>query len=123
MGLNFPFALALAVVRHVVFRNADGLNIHVPTVQTNRRLLGGPGAFEIDEDKRYRVIEIVGAVRGLMPKMDAFGCWALAANREGLVSGRDVRLFQRGEIMETLVERRRVGRQDVLPFWRGGPIW
>ena len=68
-------------------------------------------------------MELVGCVDGLMPKMDAFGCWALAANTEGRISGKDVRLFQKGEIMEKLVERRQMGRKDVLPFWRGGPVW
>lgn len=96
VGLNFPFAFTLAIIRHIVFRNA-GFNIYVPTVQTNRRLLGGPGAFKIDEDKRYSVFELIAAVPGLIPKMDAFGCWALAANTQGQVIGRDVRSFQRGK--------------------------
>lgn len=92
-------------------------------MRTSRKLLGGPGAFKIDESRRYGVLELVNSVDGLMPKLDAFGCWALAANREGRISGSDVRSFQRGEVMEKLVERRRVGRKDVLPFWRGGPFW
>lgn len=122
VGLNFPLALALALLRHIIFRNA-GFNIRVPNVRTSRKLLGGPGAFKIDESRRYGVLELVNSVDGLMPKLDAFGCWALAANREGRISGSDVRSFQRGEVMEKLVERRRVGRKDVLPFWRGGPFW
>jgi hypothetical protein len=47
----------------------------------------------------------------------------LAADRkDGRVSGEEARLFQKGEIMERIAARRR-GRDDVLPFWRGGPIW
>ena len=122
VGLNFPLALFLAVTRHVIFRNS-GFSIHVPTVQTSRKLLGGPGAFKIDEAKTYGPLELVGSVNGLFPKLDAFGCWALAADRQGRISGRDVRLFQNGEIMEKLVERRRTGHDDALPFLRGGPFW
>lgn len=94
----------------------------MPSVVTSRQLLGGPGAFRIDEDREYGVLELVGNVKGVEAKMDAVGCWALAAGPGGRVSGRDVRLFQRGEVMEQLVERRRVGLGDVLPFWRGGPL-
>ncbi|KAL1311075.1 hypothetical protein AAFC00_001284 [Neodothiora populina] len=123
VGLNFPFALALALIRHIVFRNSGYFSIHVPTVRSTRKLLGGPGAFRIDEDRRYGALELVGAVNGAISKLDAFGVWALAADSQGRVSGRDVRLFQKGEIMEKLVERRRIGRANVLSPWRGGPIW
>lgn len=123
IGLNFPIALFLALTRHLVFRNSGYFDIHVPAVQTSRKLLGGPGAFDIDEGREYGVFELVGSVSGVVPKFDALGVWALAAGPGGRVSGRDVRGFQRGEVMEGLVERRRVGREDVLPFWRGGPFW
>lgn len=122
VGLNLPFALLLALTRHIVFRNV-GFSIHVPTVNTSRQLLGGVDAFSIDESRDYGVLELVGAVEGVVAKADAVGCWALVAGAGGRVRGSDVRAFQRGEVMEMLVERRRVGRGDVLPFWRGGPIW
>ncbi|KAF2154920.1 hypothetical protein K461DRAFT_266263 [Myriangium duriaei CBS 260.36] len=125
LGLNFPVAVFLAVTRHLVFRNtgAFSLTIHVPTVKTSRVLLGGPGRFDIDENRRYGLRELVAATSGggLVSKFDAVGCWGLIAERDGTVSGRDVRAFQRGEVMEEVVRRRR-GRADVLPFWRGGPI-
>lgn len=52
---------------------------------------------------------------------DALGLWILAAEKDGRVQGEEVRMFQKGEIMERIASRRR-GREDVLPFWRGGPI-
>ncbi|PNS15282.1 hypothetical protein CAC42_8283 [Sphaceloma murrayae] len=127
LGLNFPLALFLALTRHVVFRNTGfwSLQIHVPTVRTSRVLLGGSGKFDIDEAKRYGVVELVRVVRGqgggVTEVLDAVGCWGLVADRNGMVAGRDVRLYQRGEVMESVARRRR-GRGDVLPFWRGGPV-
>lgn len=125
LGLNFPVALFLAVTRHLVFRNTGtfSLNIHVPTVKTSRMLLGGPGAFDVDEKKRYTWREIIGLARpgGVVAMMDAVGLWGLAAEGDGKVRGEEVRLFQKGEVMERIAERRK-GRENVLPFWRGGPM-
>ena len=127
LGLNFPLALFLALTRHLVFRNTGflSLTIHVPTCRTQRQLLGGVGKFAIDEERRYTAGELVQAVKpgGLIVQGDALGLWMLAADRkDGRVSGEEARLFQKGEIMERIAARRR-GRDDVLPFWRGGPIW
>jgi hypothetical protein len=51
------------------------------------------------------------------------GFWAMAADaRTHTVSKDDVERFQQGEWEEAVTKRRR-SRDDVLPFWRGGPIW
>ncbi|KAF2225163.1 hypothetical protein BDZ85DRAFT_280357 [Elsinoe ampelina] len=127
LGLNFPISLFLALTRHLIFRNTGffSLRIHVPSVQTSRVLLGGPGRFEIDEKRGYGLGELVGEVRrqggGVAEVVEAVGCWGLVAARDGRVRGEEVRAYQRGEVMERVAERRR-GRGDVLPFWRGGPI-
>lgn len=127
LGLNFPIAVFLALTRHLVFGNAGPLrfNIYVPTVRTSRKLLGGPGAFDIDENKRYTMGELrkvasEGPSGGVVAQVDALGFWALAAGKDGRVGGGEVRAFQRGDV-EGVVERRR-SRRDVLPFWRGGPL-
>lgn len=150
LGLNFPIALLLATVRHLVFATEHQFSafsprrwdIAVPAVQTSRLLLGGPGALDgtIRDEKRYSLSELwsaVGAGAGagagapsgsmslwqtLEARMDAIGLWALAAERDGCVSGLEVKMFQRGEIMERIAERRK-GVDNVLPFWRGGPLW
>ena len=130
IGLNFPLALVLALTRHLIFRNTGflSLTIHIPTCQTKRQLLGGVGALDIDESRRYTRSELVaeagkGHKGGIITQLDAVGLWMLAAHsKDGKVSGKEVRQFQKGEIMEEIAARRRT-REDVLPFWRGGPIW
>jgi len=125
IGLDFPVALMLATIRHLVFRNTGffSLSIYVPTVRTSRTLLGGPDKFNVDEDKRYTRGELIALAKdgGIVAQADAFGLWALAAEPDGKVKGEEVRMFQRGEIMERVAARRR-GRENVLPLWRGGPI-
>lgn len=126
LGLDLPAAIFLATIRHLVFRNTGfwSLSIHIPSVQTSRKLLGGPEAIKgVDEEKRYRCGELVGLAReaGLVAQMDAVGLWMLAAEQDGRVKGEEVRLFQRGEVMERIAERRK-GLGNVLPLWRGGPI-
>ncbi|KAK1817476.1 hypothetical protein LTR12_008117 [Friedmanniomyces endolithicus] len=125
LGLDFPAALAIALGRHLVLRNTSflSLNIHVPSVSTTKTLLDG---IPIDEKRGYSRADIVGAARrngnGILGQADALGMWALAADvRTGLVRGEDVVAFQRGTLFEG-IERRRRGRRQVLPFWRGGPI-
>lgn len=125
IGLDFPVALMLATIRHLVFRNTGffSLSIYVPTVQTSRTLLGGPGKFDVNEGKRYTRSELIMLAKdgGIVAQADAFGLWALAAEPDGKVKGEEVRMFQRGEIMERVAARRK-GRENVLPLWRGGPI-
>lgn len=126
LGLDFPVALVLALTRHLIFRTS-GFTIHIPSVRSSRLLLGGPGAFQVDTKQRYTRSELVSLARqgekgGLVAQADAVGLWMLAADtKDGKVSGEEVSMFQKGEIMERIVERRR-GRDDVLPLWRGGPI-
>lgn len=125
IGLDFPVAFVLASIRHLVFRNTGffSLAIHVPTVRTSRTLLGGQDAFHVDENKCYTRSELTGLAKpgGLIAQADAFGLWCLAAESDGKVKGEEIRMFQRGEIMERVAARRR-GRENVLPLWRGGPI-
>ncbi|THX17186.1 hypothetical protein D6D13_01033 [Aureobasidium pullulans] len=99
IGLNFPVAVFLATIRHLVFRNTGfwSLTIYVPTV--------------LSLAKR----------EGIVAQLDAVGLWMLAAEKDGKVKGEEVRLFQKGEIMERIAERRR-GMDNLLPFWRGGPL-
>jgi hypothetical protein len=77
----------------------------------------------LDEDKRYGCGELVTLAKndGVVAQADAVGLWMLAAEGDGKVKGEEVRLFQKGEIMERIAGRRR-GMDNVLPFWRGGPL-
>ncbi|KAK5108623.1 hypothetical protein LTR62_008114 [Meristemomyces frigidus] len=124
LGLDFPVALAIALGRHLWLRNTGtfSLAIHVPSVSTTKTLLDG---IPIDEKKSYTRAEIVTAARpnGAVGQLDAFGLWALASDvQTGLMQGEDIVSFQKGTLLQTLERRRRDNREQVLPFWRGGPI-
>lgn len=97
------------------------LNIHVPSVKVQDTLLDG---IEVDEKKEYTASEAwnLGAKNGLKGRVDAVGLWALAADVEtGRLKGGDVVGFQRGTLLQE-IEKRRKGRDQILPLWRGGPI-
>ncbi|KAK3715604.1 hypothetical protein LTR37_007092 [Vermiconidia calcicola] len=126
LGLDFPVALAIAVGRHLFLRNTASwfsLNIHLPSVKTTKTLLDN---VVIEDEKDYytcaELVSEAGKRDGWAGRIDAVGLWALAADvKTGRVSGEDVVGFQRGELFER-VEARRRSREQVLPFWRGGPI-
>ena len=68
-----------------------------------------------------------GAGKGwLKQKIDqghVVGFWTMAADAAThRVGNEDVERFQQGEWEKAVVERREE-RRDVLPLWRGGPIW
>ena len=64
-----------------------------------------------------------GGLKGLIDQGHVVSFWTMAASaRTQAVSKDDVERFQQGEWEDAVVKRRR-GRGDVLPFWRGGPIW
>lgn len=124
LGLDFPVALAIALGRHLYLKNTSffSLDIHVPSVKLLKTPLDG---IEIDEKKRYTCSEIMAAAKpnGIQGQADAVGLWALASDvKTGLLHGEDVVKFQRGTLFES-VERRRRNREQVLPLYRGGPIW
>ncbi|GAB7363324.1 hypothetical protein MBLNU230_g3605t1 [Neophaeotheca triangularis] len=124
LGLDFPVALAIAIGRHLTLRNTSllSLDIHVPSVPTKKTLLDG---IPVDEKASYSASEMwkLGGQNGWSGSLDAVGLWALAAGvGSGRVEGRDVVSFQRGTLLEDVRRRRRVGRGEVLPLWRGGPI-
>ena len=123
LGLDFPVALGIAIGRHLWLRNTSffSLNIYVPAVQTKNTLLEG---VEVDEKKEYSCSEIVTAAgtNGLKGQVDAVGLWALASDvKTGKLKGADAVSFQKGTLFQE-IERRRKGREQILPLWRGGPI-
>ena len=123
LGLDFPVALAIAMGRHLWLKNTSvfSLNIHVPSVPVQETLLEG---LEVDEKREYSCGEMydLGGKNGMKGRLDAVGLWALAADTEtGRLKGQDVMGFQKGTLLQEL-EKRRKGREQVLPLWRGGPI-
>jgi hypothetical protein len=128
LGFNLPLSVILSLGRHLVFRTSSGLSIHIPSVSLDWNLLGGPGAYSFDENKRYTLSElrkqIITQNGSLKDQLDAIGIWTVAAKRQDgkiMISGKDLKAFQEGTVLEGIAKRRR-GRDDILPFWRGGPI-
>lgn len=124
LGLDFPVAFAVAIGRHLWLRNTGmfSLDIHVPSVTVKKTLLDG---LHVDEKRAYRFSEIVkwGAGNGILGRVEAMGLWALASDvKSGLLAGEDVVGFQKGELFDKL-ERGRKTWDQVLPPYRGGPIW
>ena len=68
---------------------------------------------------RRELMEVVKG-KGLMDRVHVWGLWAISARGNGRVDAEDLRRVQQGKVLWELRERRR-GRQDVLPFLRGGP--
>lgn len=130
LGFNFPLSVFISLARHLIFRNEPGLlslSIHIPSVKLDRKLLGGPGAYnDVQPDKRYSLSQLDKLIRNaggsVKDRFDAIGIYTMAAQRkDGKISGKDVRDFQQGAVLDNIAQRRR-GRDDVLPFWRGGPL-
>ena len=67
LGFNFPLSVLISLARHLIFRTGPGLlslSIHIPSVELDRKLLGGPGAFpSILAEKRYSLSEVERIVR------------------------------------------------------------
>ena len=80
----------------------------------------------INEKQNYSRSEIVSLAKkrsGWAGAGDALALWALAADvRTGLMKGDDILAFQEGTLHERLEEKRKA-RTQVLPLWRGGPIF
>lgn len=137
LGFNFPISLLLSLARHLYFRNTPSsssllsLKIDIPNVRLDRKLLGGPGAYSthIKANQDYSLSELQSIIKKegsgnvLKDRLDAFGIWSLAARRkDGKVTGNDLIAFQEGTVLESIAKRRKTGREEVLPFWRGGPL-
>ena len=124
LGLDFPVAFGIAVGRHFWLKNTGwfSLNIHVPSVTWKATPMDG---VAVEPSRKYTCSELVGAARrdkGIFAAVDAVGLWALAADvHTGLLDGDDVVSFQKGTLFQQ-IERRRKDKEQVLPFYRGGPL-
>lgn len=132
IGLDFPVALVLASSYHIVHGNTRSAlfgpfnPIEIVRVRTSRDMLE-----RVDvEDLPARGIPRKDLVRlaqpsGFMDRVHVNGLWAFAANRQGLLSAYDIRLYQQGVMLFELERRRKElkdNRDNVLPLYRGGPI-
>ncbi|KAF2854274.1 hypothetical protein T440DRAFT_552151 [Plenodomus tracheiphilus IPT5] len=64
-----------------------------------------------------------GWVQHKIDQGHVIGFWSMAAGAgTNVVRRRDLEAFREGEWEGGIAERRR-GRGDVVPLWRGGPVW
>ncbi|KAI9686553.1 MAG: hypothetical protein M1822_003564 [Bathelium mastoideum] len=128
LGLNFPVSCILSLGLRALY-SPSWLLLSPPNLQklgTNHTQLEQAELTQSTYTRR----ELQGLVPSnsslldhLIDRGHVLGLWVLAADtRTGLVKREDVEEFQKGTLMQRLAERRKTGRNDILPFYRGGPI-
>lgn len=130
LGLNLPISVILSLslqLLYVQFPRLSYIDIEQIPPSSHRSQLGS-AELSKSEYTCSELLQLLGAGQGcgfLQHKIDQghiIGFATMAANaRTHTVSRDDVERFQQGEWEEAVVARRR-GRDDILPFWRGGPI-
>ncbi|KAH7386660.1 hypothetical protein DE146DRAFT_665273 [Phaeosphaeria sp. MPI-PUGE-AT-0046c] len=137
LGLDMPVAFLLSLSLRLMYAPFPSLlspvNVEQIPMSKHRTQLAH---VELAKDKKeYTCGELLtllnaeskGKEKDFMEKKidqgHVVGFWVMAASTKTNRIGRDdVEMFQKGEWEEAVVERRRE-RSDVLPLWRGGPIW
>ncbi|CBY00893.1 hypothetical protein LEMA_P020230.1 [Plenodomus lingam JN3] len=138
LGLNLPLSLLLSLALRILYTPLPNfwtpIHIqHIPpsshrTQLSHAALPRGKPGFSCAEllallDGEEGAGERTSWVVRKINQMHVLGFWSMAADAHTHVVARgDVEAFQRGD-WEAAVVRRRRGRADVLPFWRGGPVW
>jgi hypothetical protein len=131
LGLDLPVAIILSLSLRLMYAPfpypLSAINIEQIPHTLHRTQLSGAKLSKSE----YTCSELLALLdsepkKGFMKhKIDqghVIGFWSMAANtRTHTVSREDVERFQQGEWEEAVVKRRR-GRDDVLPLWRGGPM-
>lgn len=122
--MNFPASCMLGAGLPLLYGNTGLLRsqVDIGKVSVERPQLQAMG--EPPKDATYSRAELLEAVKtdSWINWMHILQIWNLSADvRTGLVSGKDLAIFQRGELMPVLAERRK-SRDEALPFLRGGPF-
>jgi len=132
LGLDFPVAVVLSVSLRLMYAPYpyifSTINIESIPHSLHRTQLSDAKLPKQD----YTCSELLallkfeprrGFIKHKIDQGHVVGFWTMAASaRTHKVSIEDVERFQQGEWENAVVNRRR-GRDDVLPLWRGGPIW
>jgi hypothetical protein len=131
LGLDFPVALVLSLSLRLMYVPypyvLSPINIEqIP--QTLHRTQISNAKISQPEYTCSELLALLGSdsskgfIKHKIDQGHIVGFWTMAANaRTHRVSREDVKRFQQGEWEEAVAKRRR-GRDDVLPLWRGGPI-
>lgn len=133
LGLDFPVACILSIGLRVTYGSFPFTSpIDIPSVPPSSlrtQLEDAP----VDK-QQYSCADLVnlyrhsptssqrGPIRRAIDTGHVVSFWAMAADtKTHMVNAETLKKFQKGTWAEEIVERRRQ-RNDVLPFWRGGPI-
>lgn len=138
IGLDFPVAVLLSLSLRLMYAPVPFLwsPIVVDNIPTSAHRTQLSSATLPKGKAEYTCTELLSLLDSspgenegkgwLKHKIDqghVIGFWTMAANaRTHAVSSDDVARFQHGEWEKPVAQRRR-GTDDVLPLWRGGPIW
>lgn len=131
LGLDLPVAVLLGLSLRLLYVPFpyifSSINIEKIPQSKHRSQLNDAKLFQSE----YTCSELLsllppnpsdGFIRRKIDQGHIMSFWAIAAStRTHTVNRDDIERFQQGEWEEQVVRRRR-GRDDVLPLWRGGPI-
>jgi hypothetical protein len=131
LGLDFPVAVLLGVSLRILYAPFpyifSPINIERLPPSEHRAQLSH-AKLEKQEYTCSELLELLprdpgkGFLKHTIDQGHIVSFWAMAADTKTHTVGRDdVQRFQRGDWAGDVARRRR-GREDVLPLWRGGPI-
>ncbi|KAF2023020.1 hypothetical protein EK21DRAFT_81762 [Setomelanomma holmii] len=134
IGLDFPVALFLSISLRLLYTPYPYIfsPINIERIPRSKHRTQLSDANLLKSKSSYTCTDLLhllrpepgkGFVKHAIDQGHVVGFWAMAADTKShRVSREDVERFQAGEWEGEIVKRRR-GRRDVLPLWRGGPIW
>jgi hypothetical protein len=133
LGLDFPVSVVLSLglkLLYAPFPYISAININEIPQSAHRSQLSNvtlPTAKkEFTCSELLRLLDQEHSPGFLKHKIDQghiIGFWSMAANTRTHTVSRDVvEHFQQGEWEKEVMERR-CNSDEILPFWRGGPIW
>ncbi|OAL51084.1 hypothetical protein IQ07DRAFT_586646 [Pyrenochaeta sp. DS3sAY3a] len=134
LGLNLPIAVVLSVSLRVLYVQLPRFwsPVFVDRIPNSAHRAQLTAAHLPPEKSEFSCTDLLqllsqndneGFFKRKINEGHIIGFWAMAADaRTHTVAREDVRRFQQGNWEASVVEKRR-DRTDVLPVWRGGPIW
>lgn len=134
LGLDFPVALILSIGLRILYSESIFSAVDIPSIPRHlqRTQLDSPSLSSSfnDRQKSYSLTDLLGLYRpsphigfisSILDKAHILSFWSISAQKDLGVTASDLKRFKEGG-WEADVVKRRKGREDVLPFWRGGPI-
>ncbi|KAF2759571.1 hypothetical protein EJ05DRAFT_436759 [Pseudovirgaria hyperparasitica] len=139
LGLNFPISCLLSLALRIMYSPfpwTSPISIasiptpkhrtqleHVQLYQAEYSCTDLLRLYALQEHDAKSRSSIENLAASLIDRGHIIGFWVMAANASThKVFREDVEQFQRGDWEKDVVKRRQ-GVHDILPFWRGGPLF